>query len=157
MRICHVITKPELGGAQLSTLNLIFCLPKDKYQISVITSSNGILKHEFKNLENVTAYFSPFLALKILNSLKHIPAQTKRLSQIRNFLSSLHIRAVSQQAKAPGRALWKRGFGDDSLLYSNSWFFPPRTSAFFRTCLCQDFNTFFCHFQDFCFFLLYNI
>jgi len=61
MRICHVITKPELGGAQLSTLNLISSLPKDKYQVSIVTSSAGLLKQKFKSLENVTAYFSPFL------------------------------------------------------------------------------------------------
>lgn len=66
MRICHVITKPELGGAQLSTLNLISTLPKDKYQVSVITSSRGILKQEFKNLKNIKAYFSPFLSRPIM-------------------------------------------------------------------------------------------
>jgi glycosyltransferase involved in cell wall biosynthesis len=61
MQICHVITKPELGGAQLSTLNLISNLPKDKYQVSIITSTIGILKKEFKNLKNTTTHFSPFL------------------------------------------------------------------------------------------------
>lgn len=65
MRICHVITKPELGGAQLSTLNLISNLPEDRYQVSVITSSAGILKHEFKSLKNATAHFSPFLTRPI--------------------------------------------------------------------------------------------
>jgi len=61
MRICHVITKPELGGAQLSTLNLISNLPEDRYQVSIITSPTGILKHEFKSFKNATVYFSPFL------------------------------------------------------------------------------------------------
>ena len=61
MRICHVITKPELGGAQLSTLNLISNLPEDRYQVSVITFPAGILKHEFKSIKNATAHFSPFL------------------------------------------------------------------------------------------------
>jgi len=77
MRICHVITKPELGGAQLSTLNLILNLPKDKYQISVITSPCGILKREFKSLENVTSYFSPFL--------------TRSLNPIVDILALIHI------------------------------------------------------------------
>jgi hypothetical protein len=61
MRICHIITKPELGGAQLSTLNLISNLPRDKYQVSIVTSPNGILKQEFKSLKNAAIYFSPFL------------------------------------------------------------------------------------------------
>ena len=61
MRICHVITKPELGGAQLSLLSLVSNLPKDKYTVSVITSSSGILKADFEKLKNVRTYFSPFL------------------------------------------------------------------------------------------------
>ncbi|MDO8602977.1 MAG: glycosyltransferase family 4 protein [Candidatus Omnitrophota bacterium] len=73
MRICHVITKPELGGAQLSTLNLILNLPKDKYQISVITSPRGILNPDFKNLENSKAYFSSFL-IRQLNPILDILA-----------------------------------------------------------------------------------
>lgn len=77
MRICHVITKPELGGAQLSTLNLISNLPKDKYQISVITSPKGILNPEFKNLENNKTYFSPFL--------------TRPLNPILDILALIHI------------------------------------------------------------------
>ncbi|MDP2912344.1 MAG: glycosyltransferase family 4 protein, partial [Candidatus Omnitrophota bacterium] len=56
-----VITKPELGGAQLSTLSLVSNLPKDKYAISVITSSRGILKADFEKLKNIRTYFSPFL------------------------------------------------------------------------------------------------
>ena len=65
MRICHVITKPDLGGAQLSTLNLISNLPKDKYQVSVITSPGGLLNKEFKSLKNAKVYFSPFLTRPI--------------------------------------------------------------------------------------------
>ena len=65
MRICHVITKPELGGAQISTLNLISNLPKDRYQVFVVTSNEGKLKQEFKSLENASVYFSPFLTRPI--------------------------------------------------------------------------------------------
>ncbi len=61
MRVCYVITKPELGGAQLSTLNLLLLLPKDKYNISIITSPRGILASEF-NESGVRCFFSPFLA-----------------------------------------------------------------------------------------------
>lgn len=77
MRICHVITKPELGGAQLSALNLISSLPKDSYQISVITSPKGVLSREFKNLAGVKTYFSPFL--------------TRPLDPISDILALIHI------------------------------------------------------------------
>jgi len=60
-----VITKLELGGAQLSTINLISNLPNDKYQLSIITSHKGQLKQELKGLKNVSVYFSPFLTRPI--------------------------------------------------------------------------------------------
>lgn len=62
MRICHVITKPELGGAQLTVLNIVSNLPKDKYGLSIITSPRGILSPEFKDIK---AHFSPFLTRPI--------------------------------------------------------------------------------------------
>jgi len=65
MHICHVITKPEIGGAQRSTLNLVSNLPKDKYEIAVITSPQGVLRREFQNLKNAKLYLSPFLTRPI--------------------------------------------------------------------------------------------
>jgi len=77
MRICHVITKPELGGAQLSTLSILLGLPKEKYSISVITSPKGTLKPEFINLKNIKSYFSPFL--------------TRRINPLLDILALIHI------------------------------------------------------------------
>ena len=65
MRICHVITKPELGGAQLTTLHILSRLPKDKYDVSVITSPKGMLGPEFSNLQRVKSYFLPFFTRPI--------------------------------------------------------------------------------------------
>jgi glycosyltransferase involved in cell wall biosynthesis len=66
-RICHVITKPELGGAQLSALNILSGLPKNKYEVSVVTSSKGLLFPEFKKLtsERIKTFFSPFLVRRV--------------------------------------------------------------------------------------------
>jgi glycosyltransferase involved in cell wall biosynthesis len=68
MRICHVITKPELGGAQLSTLNILANLPKDKYDVSLITSPKGMLSSDFRNLKGVSTIFCPFL-IRPINSI----------------------------------------------------------------------------------------
>lgn len=57
MQICHVITNPELGGAQLSTLQLVSNLPKEKYSSSIITSFRGTIKSDFENLKDVNTYF----------------------------------------------------------------------------------------------------
>jgi len=73
MRVCHVITKPELGGAQLSTLNILSRLPRDKYDISVITSPKGILSPDFRNIPKVKSYFSPFL-VRAMNPILDILA-----------------------------------------------------------------------------------
>lgn len=73
MRICHVITKPELGGAQITTLNLVLNLPKDKYDISLITSSRGILKQDFKKIADAKVYFLPFL-IRAINPIVDILA-----------------------------------------------------------------------------------
>lgn len=73
MRVCHVITKPELGGAQLSTLNILAGLPKDKYNLFLITSPKGILSAKFKDLPGVNVFFSPFL-VRPLNPLYDILA-----------------------------------------------------------------------------------
>ncbi|MBU0759747.1 MAG: glycosyltransferase family 4 protein [Candidatus Omnitrophica bacterium] len=65
MRICHVITKPELGGAQTSTLNLLSRLPRDKYTVSVITSPSGILKTDFEKIQKIRFFSTPFLVRPI--------------------------------------------------------------------------------------------
>ena len=65
MRVCHVITKPELGGAQLSTLNILSNFPKDRFTLSVITSKEGMLSKEFKDLKMTRSFFSPFLVRPI--------------------------------------------------------------------------------------------
>ncbi|MBN1870539.1 MAG: glycosyltransferase family 4 protein [Candidatus Omnitrophica bacterium] len=61
MNLCHIITKLELGGAQLSTLHILSRLPKDKYTISLITSSKGMLKPDFRALSHVQCHFLPLL------------------------------------------------------------------------------------------------
>ena len=61
MKLCHVITKPELGGAQLSTLNILSRLSKEKYDISLITCTKGLLRSDFENLKKVKCHFLPSL------------------------------------------------------------------------------------------------
>jgi len=73
MRICHVITKPELGGAQLSTLNILSSLPRDKYNISIITSAHGMLEPEFRGMKKARTFFSRFL-VRPINPLSDILA-----------------------------------------------------------------------------------
>jgi len=85
MRVCHVITKPELGGAQLSTLNILSKLPRNEYEISVITSPEGILSSEFKGLRATKTYFSPFL--------------TRSINPLADILAFIHIYFIYRNNK----------------------------------------------------------
>ncbi len=85
MRICHVLTKPELGGAQLSTLNILSNLPRDRYEISIITSSRGMLIPEFRNLKNAKCYSLPFL--------------TRPINPLRDILAFIHIYLIYRRNK----------------------------------------------------------
>src|SRR5256885_2577006 len=42
-KIFHVITKLELGGAQKVTLMTLERLPRDRYEVGLITSPEGLL------------------------------------------------------------------------------------------------------------------
>ncbi len=97
MRICHIITKPELGGAQLSTLNLVSNLSKDKYQVSVITSSEGVLRREFKNLKGATVHFSPFLT-RFINT----PADILALMHIYDIYRSNKFKIIHTHSSKAG-------------------------------------------------------
>ena len=101
MRLCHVITKPELGGAQLSTLNILATLPKDKYSTFLITSPKGMLSAEFKGLKGVGAFFSPFL-VRPLNPLYDILAFIHILLIYRRYKISL-VHTHSSKAGIIGR------------------------------------------------------
>lgn len=73
MRICHVITKPELGGAQLATLNILSCLPGDKYDISLISSGGGLLNPDLNNIKGVKVFYLSFL-IRPINPIADIIA-----------------------------------------------------------------------------------
>jgi glycosyltransferase involved in cell wall biosynthesis len=85
MHVCHVITKPELGGAQLSTLNILSNLPRNEYEISVITSPKGILSSEFRGLRATKVYFSPFL--------------TGSINPLLDILAFIHIYSIYRNNK----------------------------------------------------------
>ncbi len=85
MRVCHVITEPELGGAQLSTLNILSRLKKDTFAVSIITSPKGILKPEYEGLKDVESFFSPFLK--------------RPINPILDILAFMHIYSIYRRHK----------------------------------------------------------
>ena len=50
IKIAHVITQAEIGGAQITTLLFLKYLDKDSYEPYLITSPGGVLEEELRFL-----------------------------------------------------------------------------------------------------------
>jgi glycosyltransferase involved in cell wall biosynthesis len=61
INILYVITKLELGGAQKQLLSLVAQLPKEKYNVFLITAKNGILFPDASSIEGLKIKRSIFL------------------------------------------------------------------------------------------------
>mgnify|MGYP001099214476 CR=1 FL=1 len=65
IRVAHIITKLELGGAQQNTLYTIEHLPRDKYEVILISGCGGILDEEAKTIPDIKLYFIPSLVREV--------------------------------------------------------------------------------------------
>lgn len=83
IKVVHIITKLELGGAQQNTLYTVSHLDKDKFIPILITGSEGLLVDDAKRL-GIETHFLPSLVREI-NSIKDIAA----LFDIRRLLLSI--------------------------------------------------------------------
>lgn len=88
IKVVHIITKLELGGAQQNTLYTVSRLNKNKFIPILITGSDGLLIDDAKRL-SIEAHFLPSLVREI-NPVKDIQA----LLDIRRLL--LSIKSSSQ-------------------------------------------------------------
>lgn len=71
IKIAHIITHLELGGAQKTALSLLECINKKDYQPHLITSPGGLLTEEARSIPNIKLYLAPSLVREI-NPLKDI-------------------------------------------------------------------------------------
>lgn len=83
IKVVHIITKLELGGAQQNTLHTVSHLDKERFIPILITGSEGLLVDDAKKL-GIEAYFLPSLVREI-NPVKDITA----LLDIRRLLLSI--------------------------------------------------------------------
>ncbi len=89
IKVVHIITKLELGGAQQNTLYTVSHLDKEKFIPILITGSEGLLIDDAKRL-GVEAYFLPSLVREI-NPVKDITA----LLDIRRLLLRIKSSSLS--------------------------------------------------------------
>jgi len=65
IKVAHIITKLELGGAQQNTLYTVEHLPRDKYEVILISGCGGILDEEAKKIPQTKVYFIPELIREV--------------------------------------------------------------------------------------------
>ncbi|MBI3782654.1 MAG: glycosyltransferase family 4 protein [Deltaproteobacteria bacterium] len=59
IRVCHVITRLELGGAQRNTLYTVRHLDRRRFEVSLIAGRGGMLDGEAECIPDVTTMFVP--------------------------------------------------------------------------------------------------
>jgi glycosyltransferase involved in cell wall biosynthesis len=65
LKVCHIITKLELGGAQRNTLYTVSHLDKQAFDTILISGKGGILDAEARALKDTRVYFAAHLFRKI--------------------------------------------------------------------------------------------
>jgi glycosyltransferase involved in cell wall biosynthesis len=65
IKVCHIITKLELGGAQQNTIYTVGHLDKEKYIPILVAGCGGILDSKAVRLPGVNVYFHRFLVRPI--------------------------------------------------------------------------------------------
>lgn len=65
VRVCEVVTKLELGGAQQVVLFLCRELPRPRFEVTLIAGCGGLLDEEAKRLDGVEVIFLPTLVREI--------------------------------------------------------------------------------------------
>ena len=83
INLLFIVTQLELGGAQKQLLSLIKHLDKDKFNLFLFTSSQGLLDRQAQVISGLTLYKSKYLE-RAINPLKDLLAILEILSFIKN-------------------------------------------------------------------------
>ena len=107
-RICHIVTKLELGGAQFTTLFTVANLDRVRFRPILITGEPGLLDDEARKLEGVEFYQVPSLVrlIRPWRDLRAFVELTRLLKSLRPAIVHTH----SSKAGILGRwAAWLAG------------------------------------------------
>jgi glycosyltransferase involved in cell wall biosynthesis len=65
VKVFHVITKLELGGAQKVTLMTLERLPRDRYELGLVTGPEGLLVDWANRIPSLTRVWNPWLVREV--------------------------------------------------------------------------------------------
>jgi len=107
-RICHIVTKLELGGAQFTTLFTVANLDRVRFRPILITGEPGLLDDEARKLEGVEFYQVPSL-VRLIRPWRDLRAFVE-LTRLLKSLKPAIVHTHSSKAGILGRwAAWLAG------------------------------------------------
>jgi glycosyltransferase involved in cell wall biosynthesis len=81
-KVCYIITKLELGGAQQVVLSLLRALDRTRFEPMLITGTGGLLDSEAQAINDCKVYFLPAL-LRQINPFAEVAAFFRMCSILR--------------------------------------------------------------------------
>ncbi len=97
INILYIITKPELGGAQLQLLSLMRGLDKERYGVFLFTAAQGALLNDFRAIRGVNVGISRSL-VRPISILKDL----RVLFEIKDFIKKNKITIVHTHSSKAG-------------------------------------------------------
>ena len=97
IKVFHIITKLELGGAQRVTLQILASLNRELFSPGLITSSQGMLLREAMQIDDLQLFLIPSLVREISPS-----KDLKALFKIRKILRSEKVALVHTHCSKAG-------------------------------------------------------
>ncbi len=108
LRVAHLITRLELGGAQLNTLHTCRNLPADRFEVHLVTGPGGILDSRARENTEYRVHFVPGLGRK-LNPVNDLLALFRLIACLRRIDPDV-VHTHSSKAGILGRwAAWFAG------------------------------------------------
>ncbi|MBZ9577972.1 glycosyltransferase family 4 protein [Patescibacteria group bacterium] len=97
LNVLHIVTKLELGGAQKSALDIVSILNKTRYNLSLVSSNDGILLPDALNIPEINTAFLPALK-RTISPLKDL----RTLISLTRFIKNKNFDIVHTHSSKAG-------------------------------------------------------